>query len=86
MCMRGWRRKSPEAEAPGFATGDGNRTRVSCLGSTRPTIERRPHVVRADSSAGVRICQAKREKYKNVSHLACKRVAGCDIGIPTARV
>ena len=46
----------------GGDTGDGNRTRVSCLGSTRPTIERRPHVVRADSNAGYVRCQVKREK------------------------
>ena len=31
---------------PSVSTGDGNRTRVSCLGSTRPTIERRPRVTR----------------------------------------
>ena len=40
--MRGAVTKKPGVVAPGFATGDGNRTRVSCLGSTRPTIERRP--------------------------------------------
>src|SRR5699024_11601989 len=28
--------------------GDGNRTRVSCLGSKRSTIELHPHVVRAN--------------------------------------
>ena len=46
-------------------TGDGNRTRVSCLGSTRPTIERRPHVVRADSSVRLELCQVKIEKNEN---------------------
>ncbi len=29
-----------------FGTGDGNRTHVSSLGSSRPTIERRPHNMR----------------------------------------
>ncbi len=50
-------KENPEANLRVLRTGDGNRTRVSCLGSTRPTIERRPRNG-ADITRGVVISQA----------------------------
>ncbi len=56
------------AEATGVSadfivnTGDGNRTRVSCLGSTRPTIERRP---RGSAQILSCVCVGVKAKMKN---------------------
>ena len=46
----------------GFGTGDGNRTHVSSLGSSRPTIERHPRVEMEEpySTAGRRSSKKKK--------------------------
>ncbi len=44
-----------------FGTGDGNRTHVSGLGSSRPTIERRPHT-RMRSNSTERMKGSQEEK------------------------
>lgn len=50
-------------------TGDGNRTRVSCLGSTRPTIERRPLGVSAEIlSWRVELVKGKKINLEKISN------------------